>query len=264
MLAEDIIITGGLLETTGTGRFFTHLNPRATLGDLILQGNFELGSGATINLKGAIDNQGVIDISAEGGMAAVLNLITDVTLEGGGTVHLDNQFFARITGEEEMLKLTIADQTISGEGRLGYGKLIIINEGVIEATNVGRIMRITPYTGEPFLNRGVVRAEAGAIVFVEGDLIQEDGSEIKVKIGLVEEEGVHGQLQVSGSSELNGTLSIELVDGFIPEIGSEFKILDLDFENIKDNFSQLNIPELSEGQWDLTQLLIAGIITVVD
>ena len=264
MVAQEIIIKGGLLQTTETGRFFTDQHPQATLVDLTLQGNFDLGPEATINLKGVIDNKGIIDISAEGGMPAVLNLITDITLKGGGKVQMGNEFFARVTGDEDLLKLTIADQTISGEGQLGYGKLVIINKGEIAATNVGRSIRITPYIEEPFVNRGKVRVEAGAIVFVEGDLIQEFEGELKVKLGLADEEEIHGKLQVVGNSDLNGTICIELIDAFMPKIGSEFQILELDFENINGEFNQINLPDLTEGQWDLTQLLTTGIIKVVD
>lgn len=264
LLKEGIILTGGILETLGTGRVYTHLNPQATLKDITLKGLFDMGNGATISIIGTIDNQGVIDVPALGGQSAVLELLEDTTLTGDGIIQLGQQFFARITGAEEGLTLHIAQQTISGEGRLGYGTLRIINEGVIEASHAHRILDITTFEGEALVNQGVVRSRAGAIVSVAGEYSQGSEGELQIHIGLVDEDLVSGQFRVGEESVLDGIFSVTLVHDCMPPIGSEFKVLDLDFTQVSGAFADVVLPALSEGTWDKTQLLTAGLLRVVD
>lgn len=264
LLAEGIIISGGLLSTAANGRFYTHLNPQASLADLTFQGFFEVGNGGIIGLAGTINNQGLIEIKVLGGQSSHLELVEDTILTGGGIINLENEFSARITGKEEGLQLTILDQIITGEGRLGYDTLILINEGEIEAANNEKKMRIAPLAETAFINRGILRAKPGAILSIEGNFQQENNGKIELNIGYLESEIVSGQLRVSDVSDLSGTLIINLTDGFMPEIGAEFHILDLNFNEIVNEFDIITLPPLTEGTWDDSQLLTAGIIKVVD
>jgi len=67
-----------------------------------------------------------------------------------------------------------------------------------------------------------------------------------VQLGDVPASGQFGQLVVSGQANLDGTLQIDLVSGYVPNPGDSFTILALAIRNW--DFITLNIP--AGGVWD--------------
>jgi hypothetical protein len=66
-----------------------------------------------------------------------------------------------------------------------------------------------------------------------------------------------GPSLITDSLELGGTLEISLADGFVPELGSTFDILD--FNTVSGSFAEMNLPVLVGGlEWDTSQLLVDG------
>jgi T5SS/PEP-CTERM-associated repeat protein len=56
---------------------------------------------------------------------------------------------------------------------------------------------------------------------------------------------------------LGGILEISLADGFLPELGNSFGILD--FNTVSGSFAEMNLPVLVGGlEWDTSQLLVDG------
>ena len=59
---------------------------------------------------------------------------------------------------------------------------------------------------------------------------------------------VNGPLAIGG----NSTLRLELSDGFTPAVGDTFDILDA--QTVTGSFTNMELPALSEGQWDFELL----------
>ena len=70
-----------------------------------------------------------------------------------------------------------------------------------------------------------------------------------------------GPSLVTDSLELGGILEISLADGFLPELGGTFDILD--FNTVSGIFAEMNLPALSGGLlWDTSQLLVDGTLYI--
>ena len=62
-------------------------------------------------------------------------------------------------------------------------------------------------------------------------------------------------------SNYGGTLDISLADGFVPELGNTFDILD--FNTVAGSFAEMNLPALEDSLvWDTSELLTRGALCV--
>jgi len=70
-------------------------------------------------------------------------------------------------------------------------------------------------------------------------------------------EGQYDQLLIAGNLQVGGQLQVDLLDGFVPEAGDLFDILD--FATLSGNFAAMNLPVLDGGLvWDTSQLSVDG------
>jgi len=70
-------------------------------------------------------------------------------------------------------------------------------------------------------------------------------------------EGQYDQLLIAGNLQVGGQLQVDLLDGFVPEAGDLFDILD--FATLSGNFAAMNLPGLGGGLvWDTSQLSVDG------
>jgi hypothetical protein len=66
----------------------------------------------------------------------------------------------------------------------------------------------------------------------------------------------------SGNLSLGGALQLSLINGFLPEFGQSFDILD--WNTISGEFSSLVLPSLSAGpSWNTSQLSTSGALSVI-
>jgi hypothetical protein len=69
------------------------------------------------------------------------------------------------------------------------------------------------------------------------------------------------QVSVAGSLTLGGALVVSLIDGFTPQAGNSFDILD--WMTLDGTFDALQLPVLADGlTWDVSQLYTTGMLTV--
>ena len=69
--------------------------------------------------------------------------------------------------------------------------------------------------------------------------------------------GEYDQLLIAGDLQIGGQLQVDLLDGFIPEAGDRFDILD--FATQSGSFAAMNLPVLEGGlAWDTSQVLVDG------
>ncbi len=142
-------IEGGTLNAANSGTMET-VNS-ATLDGSTASGavtistgsTYTASNGATTALLGTINNQGTIQLNGGGGTNGLINIDSDVTLEGGGTLNLSatssgggNAYIQQSGGN---FTLTNANNAIQGEGVIGNGGLTLVNEasGVIDANSTG-------------------------------------------------------------------------------------------------------------------------------
>jgi hypothetical protein len=71
----------------------------------------------------------------------------------------------------------------------------------------------------------------------------------------------YDQLHVGGALSIGGILSVSLIDGFSPAVGSSFDLLD--WGTLSGTFSSLSLPTLPGRQWDTSQLYTTGMLSVV-
>ncbi len=96
---------------------------------------------------------------------------------------------------------------------------------------------------------------------LNGDLYLNDASEAFFEIRNTSE---YDSMVINGNADLGGTLTMVLVDGFVPEIGDSFQILDVSGGiSTGPNFA-LNVPFIAEGvEWDVSNLETTGTISLV-
>jgi T5SS/PEP-CTERM-associated repeat protein len=70
-----------------------------------------------------------------------------------------------------------------------------------------------------------------------------------------------GPFLITDVLELGGAFEISLADGFLPELGNSFDILD--FNTASGNFAEMNLPALEDSLvWDTSELLTRGALCV--
>jgi VCBS repeat-containing protein len=190
--------------------------------------HIDIDEGATLELRGTIHNGGHIRVDgAEDGAEAggTLRISGQVTLDGGGSIHLDQ--LGSVVGENSGAALSNEDNTIDGSGALGDGTLRLSNEagGRIIATDAANAL-IIDSGHEKFTNLGLVQSNAAGgleivqdltnkgtleasqgLFKIDGDLHNEGGL-LKIDGGTMEVDGKlfgeHYEVQID-----SGTLKIE-------------------------------------------------------
>jgi Dockerin type I domain/PEP-CTERM motif len=75
--------------------------------------------------------------------------------------------------------------------------------------------------------------------------------------------GANSKLVVAGALTLGGTLTVNLINGFMPAVGNSFDLLD--WGTLSGKFSSLVLPALSNSlSWDTTQLYTTGVLSVTN
>ncbi|MEM1026947.1 MAG: hypothetical protein AAGJ38_02590, partial [Planctomycetota bacterium] len=162
------VVTGGVIRSIGDGVIRANTEDRSTRtsffdvtfdADVISEGNNFFGVGGNIDNRGTITIQGQRGLEVQDGGA---------TLTGGGTIFLDGPD-ASVTDITGTQTLTIADQTIEGQGFLGSNTIKVQIEagGLVHANVSGGTLRLDPASaaGEgEFSNAGTVRASNGSLI----------------------------------------------------------------------------------------------------
>jgi hypothetical protein len=199
-LDGDNMIQGGTLK----GNIDVFSNDGAVLdgitaGTLSNQGAVAIENGASLSLRGVINNTGLINLN---GGATATDIIVGgftpaiaTTLEGGGQVKLTDSSFNSLDVQGTLATtLNNVNNTISGAGTIGASgdlklnneKLGIINAtgagnslilhgpvsnaGLMEATGAGHLT-IDAENAEDIANTGVIAANTGSIVTLEAGII---------------------------------------------------------------------------------------------
>jgi hypothetical protein len=217
-----------------------------TTGSFTNQATLSIADKASLTIQGAIANSGTISLAAATATTRLIVGKAGATLSGDGSVVLGANAFNTLTGATASATLTNVNNTISGSGLLGDGKLVLVNEaaGLIDQTgalaltidtgsrtitNAGTIE--STGAGGAFIdaaikNTGLLEADMGVLVL--GGAVTGNGSAV-INAGTLQAGSTFNEnVDFSGAS---GTLELEnaysgAITGFSTTGGTA---LDLDF-----------------------------------
>jgi len=198
-------ITGGTLNTKGGGTMETVAGNSTTLSGVTISSGstYTASNNATTVLLGTITNKGNIQLNGGAGSNGLINVGNNVTLSGGGTVNLTTATGsgdAIIEQSGGSLTLTNADNTIQGNGGIGWNGLALVNQsgGTIDATTAGgQINTLTLNGGGAITNQGLMEATTGTLQIQNA--VTNTGGNITANGGTVQ--------LFTGSSITGGTLN---------------------------------------------------------
>ena len=138
---------------------------------------------------------------------------------------------------------TLAQAINCGElagGTLTIGVSNFTNQGTIQATNGGSLS----VAAAAWTNQGVMEADTGSVVKASGNLTLAATSQVNVEVSGTTA-GAFGQIVVSGSASLNGTLNVIAGAGFTVNTGDAIQVMT--FASYTDNF--VNVTGTSFGRY---------------
>ena len=175
------------------------------------------------------------DTTLDVASSAVLELNNQVNLQGN-TLTKTGDGTLEINHVLNGGTFVCAQGTCSGGGALA-GSLSVLSATLSPGNSPGRLT----VTGD--LDLG---AEATLLLELAGTI---DGSQFDV-------------LNVGGHAAFDGTLQVALLDGFEPQAGDRFDLID--FGSLSGTFAQIVLPDLTAGHaWDMSELYKSGNISVV-
>jgi hypothetical protein len=250
--AGATLLAGGQINRAVSGNGTITATGELIIGNATLRGQFNQGGapgvGGTLNA--------VVILSAG---TAVLGSQTNITADGSltaiGGIQLGNSASVDAT---KVLTATGA-ATINGN---------FINNGIVNGpTGAGAELTFTQFVKGAGSTTGNVEYQASYLpsnspnaVSVQNVLLDSTSTLIMELAGDVPGSG-YDQLDISGLATLNGTLDVELLNGFTLSAGDYFDIFD---GSTTGSFTQIDLPALTGGMsWNTADLYSTGTISVV-
>lgn len=143
-----------------------------------------------------------------------------------------------------------------------------VNNGLVNGpTGSGQWLKFTQFvkgagstTGDVEYAGSYSPGNSPNAVFVQNVLLDSTNTLIMELAGNVPGSG-YDQLEISGQATLNGTLDLNLLNGFTPSAGESF---DLFNGSTVGSFNQVNLPTLGNGlSWSTSNLYTSGVVSVV-
>jgi hypothetical protein len=197
-------VVNGLTLSGATVRLGSDDAGTFNYGQLYFNGDQTLGGTGTVQLGSGLGSGNNL-LYANGG---TLTIASGVTVQGGagsiGGNALVNQGTITAGSAGATLSLTAASVT---------------NQGTMRATG-GGTLAISNF--QP--NAGTLYAGQGSTIAVSGNLTQAAGGAVSVEVGGTDP-SLMGQVTVTGTATLAGTLNVVLAAGYLPASGDSFPIL---------------------------------------
>lgn len=188
----------------------------------VVQGAHELQVPVTLHSNTQINLAAGTELDFNG----VVDLLgNDLVISGSGNFSMNNQLLTR--GGSVML----AGGSLSGSGLIAG--TLVNNAGLVEPGNSPGVLRVLD------------------------DYIQASDGALRIELT----DAISDQLHVGGVAYLAGLLEVQLLDGFQPSAGDEFKIFDL--AEAVGAFDLLRLPALKPGlAWSTSELYSEGLLAV--
>jgi hypothetical protein len=191
---DDATIVGGTLKTTKGGLVETVGSSELNGVTIATKSTYTTADGATTTLDTSLTNDGTFLINGSSA-SSIVNLGSNVTLSGGGTVTLKlgsgGNAYLRGSG----VALTNDNNTIAGAGFIGdNAALAIDNEGTIDANVSGESLDLGQ-GGGAVANTGTFEATSDGHLFVSGAISGAGKIEI----------GAGSEVELGGATSENST-----------------------------------------------------------
>jgi uncharacterized repeat protein (TIGR01451 family) len=133
--------------------------------------------------------------------------------------------------------------TLLNGGDLLSSDMVDIQGGVLGGT--GTVTGMVQSNGviSPGLSAGQLN--------IAGDYTQISGGEIGIEIGGVTSGTTYDIFNVNGNAQFTGSLSVSLIDGFVPAINDSFTVVT--YHSTSGALSSYNLPELSRLTWEVVE-----------
>ncbi len=265
------------LTITGAGSSVLNGGTLNLLSDQI--GNLQM-NGGTVVLGPAFQNAGAItNLTLSGSALAGSNNVTGTLTWTGGTslpsgawlnIAPDGLLNLTTGSTKTMLGVLVNNGTVSWTGGAiqGNSSALMTNNGLWQTltdntigngpccgnptfVNNGTFSKSSTYgttsmSGMAFINAGTLDIESGVINFVNSGTYAQTVATLEFGIAAP---NLAGQLDIPGSVALDGSLSVHLLDGYVPQLGDYFAFVNYASET--GGFSSLSFPPLAAGQsWD--------------
>jgi hypothetical protein len=199
-------------------------------GEMRFPGDLTLANGAVLNNRGRAEMSGstvsingspneVFNNFGEFEPSAALTTVRARFFNLGGTVRVREGKTLRFAGPYSQTSL---------------GRLIVERFAIVIFDEPPFIADTTRIEGESLIRSpgGPIRSSGTAApgqspgtLTIEGDYIQEPGGEFEIELGGLVPDSEHDVFEVTGDAELGGTLEILLIDGFEPQVGDQFTVM---------------------------------------
>jgi len=210
-----------------------------------------VGAG-NVNLEADSGDADISVIQGSHQFQTVVNLASDTDLftASGTTLVFNNA-----------LNLQGRTFTKTGDGTMELNNRVAAAGGTIDCQSGGCIGSGT--VGGDLNNSGgtVSPGNSPGVLEVAGDFTQGDEGTLLMEVSGDVPGSEYDVLVVYGTADLAGTLEVSLLDGFTPELGDSFDMLELG--SVTGTFDEIQLPELGGGlAWDLANLYDSGTLAV--
>ena len=193
-------ITGGTIQSVGTGVVRVNTGQNAFFSDLTLDGNIVSDNNTDFGVAGNINLLGNLNVNSTGSLTD-LELQADTTFTGGGLIVLSGDNAGVNDATTSVFTLTLNDDTnLVGQGRVGQNTIAIVNNAIIAANVLGEDLTLDPADGAAeFDNNGILRASIGNLV-----LTGSGGGEFDNTGGIIESIAAEGEVQLTTEASITG------------------------------------------------------------
>ncbi len=213
-------ISGGTINTTGTGSLVVFNSAASFLDGLTLNGTMDMTQGnsrqrltnsVTINGAVNISNGGILSLDSANSAGG------NQTLGGNATINL-NDAGARLAIDGNGTTTLASGVTVRGQGNIGQplntaGNNVLTNNGLISADVSGGTLNIVAPAsggGSSVINNGTLQAVNGGTLLLSTNILSNSGSQIIAGAGsTVAQSGVrlNGTISVSGTGSFQANNS---------------------------------------------------------
>jgi RHS repeat-associated protein len=209
---------------------------------------------STITVSGVLDNTGTIEVDS-GTLALAPTSIAQVsgsTLAGGTWSTLNGAALRLPSGASIVTNNARVSLGGPGANIAGLGGLSVNNGSFTVSGGAGFTT-----TGD-FTSSGNLTVGAGSVLNVTGNFTQTSGGTLSAQIGGIPAGGLFGQVAVTGTATLAGTLNAAMVNAYIPTAGQVYNLLT--FASVTGNFTAFTglSPYFTESLTATAQQLIAA------
>jgi hypothetical protein len=250
------LLAGGTLQAgaefiggTGSGSFMQTggANTCGTLATLNGRGSYTLTAG-TLNVSGNIGvsaAQGVLDtLDLQGGSATAGRVYNTGAILISSSPGSNTHGNLTVTGDYTQAggtTLVDGDLTIAAGSSLNLSGGTLSGAGTITGAVVNSGGTVSPGDGVGQLN-------------LLGDYTQTPAASLTINLAGEPATGEFGILSITGSADLDGTLNVESLNGFVPAIGDTYTFLTAD--NVTGTFADVNSPYQLQLNYTATGLSV--------